>query len=158
MKRSILCRSSLASAIGLLISTGALADEKPHPGHAVPTSAQAELQMMDANKDGKVSSAEHEKGARAMFDAMDMDKNAVVTETEMDAAQKAVSKPGQSTPAKMTSAEKIAVVDTDGDGDLSAEEHQAGSRKMFATMDTDKDGGLTLAELESGRKMMLSSK
>jgi Ca2+-binding EF-hand superfamily protein len=155
-----------ASAAGLALSFQLLglsgvsvAADTPHMGHAVPSSAEAEVQMMDTDKDGKVSASEHALGAKAMFDAMDKDKNAVVTPAEMDAVQKATSRPGD-TPAgsKLTSAEKIKAVDTDHDGNLSADEHVAGSRKMFAMMDTDKDGLLTTAELDAGRKLMLSAK
>jgi hypothetical protein len=97
-------------------------------------------------------------GAKAMFDAMDKDKNAVVTPAEMDSVQKAASRPGDTPPGKLSSAEKIKAVDADHDGNLSADEHVAGSRKMFTMMDTDKDGMLTTAELDAGRKLMLSAK
>jgi Ca2+-binding EF-hand superfamily protein len=114
--------------------------------------------MMDTDKDGKVSQSEHSVGAKAMFDAMDYDKSAEVTAAEMDAAQRTTARTGQSPPEKMTSAEKIKMVDADGDGNLTAAEHAAGARNMFAKMDADKDGALTLAELDAGRKLMLSSK
>jgi Ca2+-binding EF-hand superfamily protein len=50
----------------------------------------------------------------------------------------------------MSAADKIKVVDADGDGVLTAEEHRAGSRKMFEQMDTDKDGFVSRAELAAG--------
>jgi Ca2+-binding EF-hand superfamily protein len=157
MKRSAFRGASVASAVGLLFATGAFAGDTPHEGHAVPASAAAELQMMDTDKDGKLSPKEHSTGAKAMFDSMDVDKSAVVTAAEMDSAQKSAARSGQMPAGKMTSAEKIKVVDADGDGNLSAEEHASGARNMFAKMDADKDGALTLAELEAGRKLMLSS-
>ena len=52
--------------------------------------------------------------------------------------------------ARMTSADKIRVVDGDGDGVLSREEHVAGARAMFARMDSDGDGALTRDELAAG--------
>ena len=158
MKRSAFCGASVASVVGLLFATGASAGDTPHEGHAVPASAAAELQMMDTDKDGKLSPKEHSSGAKAMFDAMDVDKSAVVTAAEMDSAQKAAARSGQMPAGKMTSAEKIKVVDADGDGNLSSEEHASGALNMFAKMDADKDGALTLAELEAGRKLMLSAK
>jgi len=72
----------------------------------------------------------------------------------MDAAHEKVT--GQKAKkGDMTSAEKIKVIDKDGDGILTAEEHAAGSRTMFAAMDTDKDGALTEAELSAGHAKML---
>jgi hypothetical protein len=43
----------------------------------------------------------------------------------------------KATKADLSSAEKIKVVDTNGDGVLTAEEHAAGSKRMFDKMDTD---------------------
>jgi hypothetical protein len=55
----------------------------------------------------------------------------------------------------LPAAEKIKVIDTNGDGILTAEEHAAGSRSMFDAMDTDKDGALSEAELLAGHAKML---
>ena len=55
----------------------------------------------------------------------------------------------------MSSAEKIKVIDTNGDGALSAEEHAAGSKMMFEKMDTDKDGFLTKAEMTAGHHKLM---
>jgi Ca2+-binding EF-hand superfamily protein len=159
MKHSSVCHLASASALSLLISAGVFAGDTPHSGHAVPSSPQAELQMMDKDQDGKISSAEHSKGAKSMFDAMDADKDSVVTAKEMDAIHAAHSKDGKSAASgKLSSAEKIKTVDGNADGKLSAEEHARGAQQMFGKMDADKDGALTLAELEAGHKTMLSAK
>ena len=152
------CGSALAAGLVLQLAGVAVAGDTPHMGHAVPSSAAAELQMMDTDKDGKVSASEHALGAKAMFDAMDKDRNAVVTSAEMDAVQKSTSRPGESAPGKLTSAEKIEAIDSNHDGNLSAEEHVAGARRMFALMDADKDGSLSEAELDAGHESMLSAK
>lgn len=55
----------------------------------------------------------------------------------------------------MSAADKIKVIDTDGDAILTAEEHAAGSRTMFEKMDTNKDGFLTKVELAAGHAQML---
>jgi Ca2+-binding EF-hand superfamily protein len=55
----------------------------------------------------------------------------------------------------MPSADKIKVIDKDGDGILTAEEHAAGSRAMFVKMDADKNGFLSNAELEAGHASMM---
>ena len=51
---------------------------------------------------------------------------------------------------RLSSADKIAVVDTDKDGRLASAEHATGARTMFATMDVDADGVLTVAEVRAG--------
>ena len=55
----------------------------------------------------------------------------------------------------MSAADKIKVIDTDGDGTLTAKEHAAGSRAMFEKMDADKDGFLTKDELAAGHASMM---
>ena len=42
------------------------------------------IQMMDANKDGMISAAEHTAGARQMFRKMDADGDGRVTVAEVD--------------------------------------------------------------------------
>jgi Ca2+-binding EF-hand superfamily protein len=55
----------------------------------------------------------------------------------------------------MSSADKIKAIDTNGDGELSAEEHASGSRTMFATMDTNADGTLDMGEVRAGHDAMM---
>ena len=116
--------------------------------------ADAEFKMMDTNKDGKVSAEEHAAASKKMFDTMDANRDGKVTAAEMDAAHLRMTghKAGKS---DMSAAEKIKVIDSDGDGILTAAEHAAGSRAMFEKMDTDKDGFLTKAELVAGHASML---
>ena len=54
----------------------------------------------------------------------------------------------------LSSADKIKVVDTDGDGVLTAAEHAAASRAMFDRMDGDRDGALTKGEFDAGHAML----
>jgi Ca2+-binding EF-hand superfamily protein len=129
-------------------SPEAAADKSMHGG--------GEFQMMDTNGDGKVSADEHAAGAKKMFEMMDVNKDGKVTAAEMDEAHErmmamregkgsdktpdktADKKPEKKPEAKgMSAAEKIKVVDTNGDGVLTAEEHVAGSKMMFEKMDTD---------------------
>ena len=85
---------------------------------------------------------------------MDANRDGKVTAAEMDAAhQRVTGKKAKKTD--MSSADKIKVIDTDGDGILTAEEHAAGSRAMFEKMDTDKDGFLTKDELAAGHAQMM---
>ena len=136
----------LALLLGLACLPTAVAQDK--------SATAAQFKSMDTNGDGKISRAEHAAGAKKMFEAMDASKDGKVIAAEMDAAhQKVTGKP----PAKgeMSSAEKIKVVDTNGDGVLTAEEHAAGARAMFDRMDTNKDGFLSPAELEAGHARLL---
>ena len=48
--------------------------------------------------------------------------------------------------------DKIAKMDTDGDGKLSAAEHTAGARKMFETMDANGDTRVTAAEMTASHE------
>ena len=50
------------------------------------------------------------------------------------------------------------MMDTDGDGKISAEEHAAGAKKMFDMMDTNHDGYLTKAEMAAGHRSMMHKK
>jgi Ca2+-binding EF-hand superfamily protein len=117
-----------------------------------------EFQKMDSNNDGKISPDEHAAGAKAMFDKMDTNNDGKVTPAEMDAAHdKMVGKHGDKAgKTGLTSAEKIAMFDTNNDGVLSADEHAAGAKVMFDKMDTDHDGHLTKAELKAGHEKMMS--
>jgi len=124
------------------------------------------FKQMDANGDGKISTAEHATGAIKMFAGMDTNKDGFVTAAEMDAYSAAMwkdkgDKMGKDAKdAKMaghmkSSADKIATMDTDGDGKLSAAEHDAGAARMFGEIDTDKDGNVTQAEMDAGMKMKM---
>jgi Ca2+-binding EF-hand superfamily protein len=153
----------LTVAIATALCGSAFAEQKAHDemaGAGAKDRIEAEMRIMDANHDGKVSAAEHEAGAQEMFKGMDANQDNRVTAEEMDATQK----PFKSHDAshgnghELSSAEKIKVIDTNGDGALTAQEHAAGAKTMFTKMDTDKDGNLTAAEIKTGHQQMMMSK
>lgn len=126
------------------------------------------MKTMDANGDGKVTATEHADAAKKMFTKMDADKDGRVTAAEMDAAHPVMKQnKGDLATARtsdkmregkmMSSSEKIAKLDTNGDGQLTAEEHAAGSKKMFSKMDSDSDGTLTAQELRDGHRSMMTA-
>jgi Ca2+-binding EF-hand superfamily protein len=89
-----------------------------------------------------------------MFDMMDANLDGKVTAAEMRGAYKAIT--GR-TPDKdaMSAEDKIRMVDTDGDGVLTASEHAAGAASMFLMMDADRDGAVTEAEMQKAHAAML---
>ncbi|MEO6005162.1 MAG: hypothetical protein ABIZ04_18340 [Opitutus sp.] len=118
--------------------------------------AAKDFDQMDANHDGKISRAEHAAGAKKMFTQCDANHDGVVTATEMDAALAAQGeKPDKN---DKSSAEKIQVIDQNGDRKLTAAEHEAGTEKMFAMMDKDGDGSLSKAECDEGHKALKKDK
>ena len=139
---------TIALAGGVMLASLAFA---AGPKAAKP---DAEFAAMDTNKDGKVSAEEHAAASKKMFDTMDANRDGKVTAAEMAAAHQRVTGK-KAKKSDMSAAEKIKVIDTDGDRTLTAEEHAAGSRAMFEKMDTDKDGFLTKAELAAGHAQML---
>ena len=132
------------------------------------------FKTMDSNGDGKITAAEHAAGAKAMFDRMDANHDGNVTAAEMDAGHAMMKdrdddmhgmKAGEKAKAgkamdhdmddmDMSSADKIAKMDTNGDGMLSATEHEAGAAAMFKDMDSNGDGNLSRSEMKAGHRMM----
>ena len=145
----------VASVAGLLFATSPAfaGGDKAHGEHH---KGKASMEMMDTNGDGQLSREEHAAGARKMFETMDGDKDGKVTATEMTAAYAQISgKDMKQMKGHMSAAEKIKVVDTNGDGVLTATEHASGAEMMFDKMDTSKDGTLTKAEYASGHKTLM---
>jgi len=148
--------SIVATFAGVVLSAAVFA------GNA-QTSWDNEMQMMDANHDGKITAAEHEAGAKQMFATMDANQDLKVTAAEMDAAQAKMKGHGDhaehgASGQELSSAEKIKAVDANHDGILTAAEHEAASHDMFGVMDANHDGALTAAELKAGHQKMMSRK
>jgi Ca2+-binding EF-hand superfamily protein len=142
--RIVTGRNALALAAGLALLAA--------PAAFAGKDADRHFKMMDADGDGRISRAEHAAGARKMFDQSDANRDGVVTAAEMDAA--ALARGEKTSRDDKSSAEKIKVIDQDGDGRLSLAEHEAGTERMFAAMDKDADGFLSREENEAGLKMM----
>jgi Ca2+-binding EF-hand superfamily protein len=113
--------------------------------------ADHHFKKMDTNGDGKVTRAEHAAGAKQMFTECDVNKDGVVTAAEMDAAM--ALKGEKPDKREKTSAEKIRMIDQNGDGQLTVAEHNAGTEQMFAKMDKDGDGALSKEECAEGMKI-----
>jgi hypothetical protein len=132
-------RYAIAAVVGSFALSGAV------------LAGEDKLDRLDADKDGKVTQAEYAAGSKTAFDKLDANADGKVTAAEMDAAY-TTTKPGVGAAKVPSSAEKIKTLDTDGDGSLSAVEHEASSRTMFDSLDADKDGSLTAAEIKAGHE------
>ena len=139
-------------------------------------SGQAEVKMMDTDGDGSISAAEHAAGAKKMFEMMDADGDGIVTAKEMEAAHKdmptAQTQKGSTSESDTadasrlgksdkhygkSAAAKIKQIDADGDGTITAAEHEAGAKKMFEKMDKDHSGKLSAAEVQAGHDRMMTA-
>jgi Ca2+-binding EF-hand superfamily protein len=133
------------------------------------------MKMMDADKDGTVTAAEHEAGAKKMFETMDGNKDGTVTAAEMDAAHEQMM---QKMSAHRDRGEHGAA-DDHHDGNVahdmnehadaakndSGEEHHGDKHKMSSRMssaekikaiDTNNDGKISAAEHAAGSRAMFS--
>lgn len=159
------CTRKMTRTFGALAAATTMAAVIPFMGGQALAHGPGEdhlFQKMDANNDGKISADEHAAAAKAMFETMDGNKDGKVTAAEMEAAhEKIVGKAaaaGKDKGKQMSAAEKLKVVDTNGDGALSAEEHLAGSKTMFDKMDANHDGFLAKTELEAGHAKLMNKK
>lgn len=118
--------------------------------------SEKHFKMMDANGDGKISRAEHATASKHMFAQCDRNHDGIVTAAEMDATMAAQGE--KLAKDDKNSAEKIAMIDQNADGQLTAAEHEAGAEKLFAKMDKNADGALSKAECDDGQKMLKKDK
>lgn len=173
MKRSLIVVSALV--VGLAATASA---QGQGPG---PRAAGFGLFAFDTNADGRLTRVEFDAAQKARFDALDSDRNGVITAQERRAVMEA-----QREAAK---AARFAALDTDGDGKLSPAEldnargayPRAGRRgpdrarfggpgaargggadltfaafseragRAFEAADTNKDGVVTIAEVQALR-------
>jgi len=125
---------------------------------AVPSLVSADqeafFEAMDTDGDGKISMDEHAAAGGRMFEKMDANGDNKVTAAEMTAAHQKVTgkKPEK---GEISSAEKIKMMDTNGDGILTVEEYAAGGHWIFEQMDTDHDSYLSKDEFKAGQKKFL---
>lgn len=99
---------------------------------------------LDRDSSGTLSPEEYAAEARGRFDAMDLDHNFRVTVAELETTEP--QRDGQ-----LSAAQRIALDDGDGDGELSADEHAAVTETLFERVDANGDGSLDAAEFQSGQ-------
>ena len=103
---------------------------------------------VEGNPDGAISASEHAANADKRFEMMDADKDGRITAAEIGASHGAES--AAWAKHRMSAAEKIRKLDADNDGALTRTEYAAGSQRMFTKLDADGDGNLTAAEMHAG--------
>lgn len=122
---------------------------------------------LDTDKDGQVTATEMDAAHAMMKDkgAAGAAKDHATARTEGSPAEEKMQDKkaydqtgtGKSMPKQMSSAQKIAAMDTNNDGKLSAAEHSAGAKQMFSKMDTDRDGSLTAQEMREGHRSEMTA-
>ena len=98
------------------------------PGH------EGGKKSADANSDGKVTLQEAQAKAKTRFDAVDKNKDGVLSKDELEGR-----------------AGRMLHADANKDGAVTAAESQAQVQVWFQKMDTNKDGALSGDELAKGR-------
>ena len=129
--------------------------------------AQKMFEQMDADHDGSVSAAEMDAGHAKMKDRDDdMHGMKAGEKAKADKAMAGHDMSGHDMSGHgmghdrmmMSSADKIAKMDGNGDGALSAAEHEAGAAAMFKDMDSNGDGSLSRQEFDAGHRMMMKDR
>jgi Ca2+-binding EF-hand superfamily protein len=119
---------------------------------------------LDTDKDGQVSATEMDAMHSSMKDKGHSNEQSTARTEGNPSKEKMGEKKaydpagtGKSMPKQMSSTQKIAAMDTNNDGKLSAAEHSAGSKQMFSKMDTDRDGSLTAQEMREGHRSEMTA-
>jgi Ca2+-binding EF-hand superfamily protein len=134
------------------------------------------FERTDTDGDGFITKVEFDAGRDSMFARLDANKDGIVTEDEMTAAREAwrakMGKPAndnqaqdqtagqtqpqdqtaQADPAKKRHGGFMKRLDTNEDGQVSADEFKAGGEKMFAKLDVNADGKIAREEIPQRRK------
>lgn len=153
------------TAIALLGTTPAFAQSTQQQAPQQITRAQVSQQLdtefkdLDANKDGKLSKAEIQAAmsrraaeaqaqvnaqAKAVFDKLDTNHNGSISLAEFQASEKI-----SLDPAKVDA--RIAQLDTNKDGVVSADEYRNGTLAQFDKADTNHDGVISAADQGASR-------
>ncbi|HKU17334.1 MAG TPA: hypothetical protein VJQ52_23270 [Steroidobacteraceae bacterium] len=136
-------RSFHAAALGLVATCGlslpALADETPG------CQRQATVTEGEGQADGGITAAKHAAAAGKRFEMMDADKDGKISAAEINSSHGAESIIWANHPE--SPAQKIRDLDANRDGVLSVAEYSSGSQKMFQLLDVDGNGVLTPSEM-----------
>ena len=131
-----------AATLAVLVTCGfslpASADESP--GCQRP-----QLKEAEGNADGGITAEKHAATANKRFEMMDKDRDGKVTAAEISASHGAESIVWANHPE--SAAEKVRDLDSNRDGVLTQAEYSSGSQRMFHILDADGNGVLTPGEM-----------
>jgi hypothetical protein len=138
-------RSFAAAALALLVTCAlpfpAAADDDT-PGCQRP---QVTTREAEGTGDGGITAAKHAATASKRFEMMDTNKDGKVSAAEIKASHGAESIVWANHPASDT--DKIRSLDNNRDGVLTVSEYTSGSQRMFEELDADGNGVLTPSEM-----------
>ncbi|MGB5834957.1 MAG: EF-hand domain-containing protein [Thiohalocapsa sp.] len=141
---------ALVALCSVVAASLAMSQEDASPDQA-GTPADAFMQELDKNADGKVSLDEAKGPQKEQFEKMDTDGSGSISADEASAAFKdkvppemleAMQERGMPDPGETF----VNNLDSNKDGSVDHEEFQQPSTKSFAQMDKDGDGGATAEE------------
>ncbi len=133
-----------AAALGVIVTCSfsfpTSADDAP--GCQRP---EVSLKEAEGNADGGISAEKHAGTASKRFEMMDTNKDGKISAAEINSSHGAESIVWANHPE--SAPDKIRSLDTNRDGVLTVSEYSAGSQKMFRVLDVDGNGVLTPAEM-----------
>jgi hypothetical protein len=135
-------RSFAAAALALLASYALPAAADDSQGCQRP---QVTTQEAEGTADGGITAAKHAAAAGKRFEMMDANKDGKISAAEIEASHGAESIVWANHPA--SAAQKIRSLDRNHDGVLTVSEYTIGSQRMFEELDVDGNGVLTPSEM-----------
>ncbi|MEM8883136.1 MAG: hypothetical protein AAGD14_03615 [Planctomycetota bacterium] len=164
-----LSKDEIAGANKALLKLDQDGDGKLGPTECRPPSAERKpdgAKSMDKNGDGKVTKDELPAALQPRFDELDVDKDGALSEEEMKAARKPAeagrpdedgrregrrgNRRGGRRGGRGGGSMMMSALDTDRNGELSAEEIEAAPTSL-AKLDANKDGTISAEELDPNR-------
>ena len=97
------------------------------------------MEILDTNKDGKITADEIAAEQRRMLAAVDVDGDGAVSVEEFRRRGQLLMSVGATSMFDM--------LDTNGDGKITIDELTAPSRRWFGRYDANKDGGIEASEM-----------
>lgn len=117
-----------------------------------PSRPMADFATLDADRDGRISAAEHAQAAQALFEMLDAEHDGNLVRDELQSGAVALADIHGLTPDKL-----LAIADNDHDGRITLSEWIAFANARFGLLDRNGDGFVDQAEWSAPRPPMPSS-